>query len=218
MKQKKEKKEKSQEQKEREKIVKSRKQEKEREGEEPTWIGNRIAPLHIGELGHLVGECRERRGRPHAREAGRGRILSSTQSKYQTPMMWKRVKQQTSRVTLILCRESCFNICSSVQLDSKCLRKHSVNSFQEKWTHTHTHTHEEPEVLLHSISGGDFPASPVVRTPHFHCREHWFDPWPGWGAKIPYASRHSQTKNKAPPPKKPQEAKCLKCCVWVRVN
>ena len=74
MKQKKEKKEKSQEQKEREKIVKSRKQEKEREGEEPTWRGNRIAPLHIGELGHLVGECRERRGRPHAREAGRGRI------------------------------------------------------------------------------------------------------------------------------------------------
>jgi hypothetical protein len=41
------------------------------------WRGNRIAPLHIGELGHLVGECRERRGRPHAREAGRGRIWIS---------------------------------------------------------------------------------------------------------------------------------------------
>ena len=26
---------------------------------------------------------------------------------------------------------------------------------------------------------GDFPGSPVVKTPHFHCREHGFDPWSG---------------------------------------
>ena len=25
----------------------------------------------------------------------------------------------------------------------------------------------------------DFPWSPVVRTPHFHCREYGFDPWSG---------------------------------------
>ena len=26
---------------------------------------------------------------------------------------------------------------------------------------------------------GDFPAGPVVKTPHFQCREHWFHPWSG---------------------------------------
>ena len=26
---------------------------------------------------------------------------------------------------------------------------------------------------------GDFPGSPVVKTPRFHCREHGFDPWLG---------------------------------------
>ena len=26
---------------------------------------------------------------------------------------------------------------------------------------------------------GDFPGSPVVTTPHFHCREHKFSPWLG---------------------------------------
>ena len=25
----------------------------------------------------------------------------------------------------------------------------------------------------------DFPGSPVVKTPHFHCRGHGFDPWSG---------------------------------------
>ena len=24
---------------------------------------------------------------------------------------------------------------------------------------------------------GEFPGGPVVRTPTFHCRGHWFDPW-----------------------------------------
>ena len=33
---------------------------------------------------------------------------------------------------------------------------------------------------------GDFPGSPEVTTPHFHCREHEFNPWlgnqdPAWG-------------------------------------
>jgi len=26
---------------------------------------------------------------------------------------------------------------------------------------------------------GDFPGSPVVRAPCFHCRRHGFDPWSG---------------------------------------
>ena len=26
---------------------------------------------------------------------------------------------------------------------------------------------------------GEFPGSPVVRTPRFHCRRHGFDPWSG---------------------------------------
>ena len=25
----------------------------------------------------------------------------------------------------------------------------------------------------------DSPGGPVVKTPHFHCRGHGFDPWPG---------------------------------------
>ena len=33
--------------------------------------------------------------------------------------------------------------------------------------------------LLLSARGrfGDFPSHPVVQTPHFHCREHRFNPW-----------------------------------------
>ena len=23
----------------------------------------------------------------------------------------------------------------------------------------------------------DFPGGPAVKTPHFHCRAHWFHPW-----------------------------------------
>ena len=26
---------------------------------------------------------------------------------------------------------------------------------------------------------GDFPGGPTVKTPHFHCRGHRFNPWPG---------------------------------------
>ena len=29
------------------------------------------------------------------------------------------------------------------------------------------------------LSWGDFPGSPVVKTPCFHCRGHGFDPWSG---------------------------------------
>ena len=33
-------------------------------------------------------------------------------------------------------------------------------------------------VCLESFSG-DFPGSPVVKTPYFQCKGLWFDPWSG---------------------------------------
>ena len=38
------------------------------------------------------------------------------------------------------------------------------------------------------------PGSPVVRTPHFHCRGYRFDPW--LGTKIPQAMQGSQLKKR----------------------
>ena len=37
------------------------------------------------------------------------------------------------------------------------------------------------EVCLYSLKkkNGDFPGGPVVKTPHFPCRDHGFDPWLG---------------------------------------
>ena len=42
----------------------------------------------------------------------------------------------------------------------------------------------------------DFPGGPVVKTPRFQCRGHWFDP--GQGTKIPYAVPCSQNNKKIP--------------------
>ena len=38
----------------------------------------------------------------------------------------------------------------------------------------------------------DFPGGPVVKTLHFHCRGHEFDP--GWRTKIPQATQCGQKK------------------------
>ena len=43
---------------------------------------------------------------------------------------------------------------------------------------------------------GDFPGDPVVKTPHFHCKEHRLIP--GWGTKILYVlwpKKRKQKKN-----------------------
>ena len=36
----------------------------------------------------------------------------------------------------------------------------------------------------------DFPGGPLVKTAHFHCREHKFYPW--WGTKVENAVRLDQ--------------------------
>ena len=33
--------------------------------------------------------------------------------------------------------------------------------------------------LKNKMLSRDFPGGPVVKTPCFHCRGHWFDPWLG---------------------------------------
>ena len=40
----------------------------------------------------------------------------------------------------------------------------------------------------------DFPGGPVVKTLHFHCRGHEFDP--GWRTKISQATQCGQKKKK----------------------
>ena len=40
----------------------------------------------------------------------------------------------------------------------------------------------------------DFPSGPVVKTAHFHCREHKFYPW--WGTRITNAVQLDQKKVK----------------------
>ena len=40
------------------------------------------------------------------------------------------------------------------------------------------------EKSVESVKVQDFPGTPVVKTPSFHCRGHGFDPWSG---KIPHA-------------------------------
>ena len=47
---------------------------------------------------------------------------------------------------------------------------------------------------LNKTNNWEFPGSPVVRTPHFHCQG-----WgliPGWGTKIPQIAWHGQKKKK----------------------
>ena len=49
-------------------------------------------------------------------------------------------------------------------------------------THTHTHTHTRKEIYVTSKyirKLREFPGGPAVRTLHFHCRGHVFDPWLG---------------------------------------
>ena len=47
------------------------------------------------------------------------------------------------------------------------------------------------------VKGGDvdFPGSPVVKTPHFHCTGHRFTGSPGQRSKIPHAVWYNQKKN-----------------------
>ena len=40
---------------------------------------------------------------------------------------------------------------------------------------------------------GDFPGSPVVKTPSSQCKGHGFDP-SGWGTKIPHAAQRGLNK------------------------
>ena len=40
----------------------------------------------------------------------------------------------------------------------------------------------------------DFPGGPVIKTPHFHCWGHGFNPW--WGTKIPHVALCGQKKKK----------------------
>ena len=35
------------------------------------------------------------------------------------------------------------------------------------------------KLLQKIVCSEDFPGSPVVKTPRFHCRGHGFDPWSG---------------------------------------
>ena len=46
--------------------------------------------------------------------------------------------------------------------------------------------------ILKFEKDGEFSGGPVVRTPHFHCRRHKFNPW--WGTKILRASWHGEAK------------------------
>ena len=48
--------------------------------------------------------------------------------------------------------------------------------------------------LIREEHSRDFPGSPVVRTPCFHCREWEFNPWPG--TEILQAARHGQNMKK----------------------
>ena len=49
----------------------------------------------------------------------------------------------------------------------------------------------DPHLTLYiKIYLGEFPGSPVVRTPCFHCRGHGLIP--GWGTKIPHVPWYSQ--------------------------
>lgn len=38
----------------------------------------------------------------------------------------------------------------------------------------------------------DFPGDPVVKTAHFHCREHKFYPW--WGTRVANAVQLTKRK------------------------
>ena len=40
----------------------------------------------------------------------------------------------------------------------------------------HRHRGREIQARAHL---GEFPGGPVIRTPHFHCRGHRFNPWSG---------------------------------------
>ena len=45
-----------------------------------------------------------------------------------------------------------------------------------------------------NVCSGDFPGSPMVKTPHFQCRS--VGSISGRGTKIPHAAWHSQKKKK----------------------
>ena len=38
---------------------------------------------------------------------------------------------------------------------------------------------EEEGIDFKELAKREFPGSPVVRTPHFHCQGPWFDIWLG---------------------------------------
>ena len=42
----------------------------------------------------------------------------------------------------------------------------------------------------------DFPGGAAVKTPRFQCRGGRFDPFPGWGARIPHAIWHDLQEKK----------------------
>ena len=77
----------------------------------------------------------------------------------------------------------------------KRIHKVSDRTVHNTHTHTHTHTHTPRLVLVKFLNSKsktnipasprqflkwrdrEFPGGPMVRIPHFHYREHRFNPW-----------------------------------------
>ena len=67
--------------------------------------------------------------------------------------------------------------CTSLKLKTSALWKTCQNNRNTDWDKIFAKNISYKGYLLKTYS--DFPGSPVVKTLHFHCRKHGFDPWSG---------------------------------------
>ena len=52
------------------------------------------------------------------------------------------------------------------------------STYKNKLHYLYTKSKQVKKEIKKTIPG-DFPGSPVVKTPHFPCKGHGFDPWSG---------------------------------------
>ena len=65
-----------------------------------------------------------------------------------------------------------------------------------------------------NVCVGSFPGGTVVKTPHFHCRGHGFDPWLGnYDPAYHVVQAKKKIKNK-----KKNVCVCVCVCVYIYMN